>query len=296
LRAFVTFHEKTRLDVSLEYSRQEADIGDNIQYRLSFKNRSAEYSSFSVHRSLASGESIEIPQTLVGPFEEKNELIVERVASGTNHVVSGLSIHVKNAANKFVAIFELDSFSLPVARPQRGPVTNTITNTVTIQGRGVVDASGISVEGRKSSDEKTSASIASTLVTPSFSQFLPLASSDPYTTYVALALPLYDQLSSIPGVRFDYPRPKSDSEPLLTLESLRNVSDLHLTASALRHGDRVILVSEVTSAELFSLDSEERVLLVLGTSAKKFEFTFPVSSLAVPQLVAKFFQISATES
>jgi hypothetical protein len=296
LRAYAAFQAEIGLDVTVRYSAQTAEVGDSIQYAITFNNRSKETLLFTLQRSSSSGKDIEVHPTLIEPIGEATEQIVEVVSSGVNHVVSGLVLNVTNYVSRLSASFELDSFSLPVTRPQHAPVTNTITNTVTIQGRGVVDASNISIEAENKLAEETFISVPRKLVSPSFLEFLTSFSPDPYVLFTSLVLPLHDELLSIPGLKFDYSRPRSKADPLLTLESQREGNDLYLTGLRLRYGDKNIAISEIKSVDLFSVDSGDRILLSLGAKEKEIELSFPSSSLSLCKLIAKFFRCLNTES
>ena len=290
LHAYAAFKTQIGLDATVQYSAQTAEVGDRIRYTITFRNRSTETLLFTLLRSSSSDEDIEIHPTLIKPVSEKTEQIVEVVSSGVNHVVSGLILNVTNHTSRLSASFELDSFSLPITRPRRGPVTNTITNTVTIQGRGVVDASDMSIEAENKPAETTFLSVTHKLSSPSFLEFLTSFSSDPYVLFASLVLPLQDELRAIPGLRFDYARPISDEDPLLMLESQRGGNDLYLTVFELRYGEKNIAISEIESIDLYSVDSGERILLSLVLEEKEIELSFPSSSLSLCKLIAKFFQ------
>lgn len=296
LHAYAAFKAEIGLDTTVQYSTQTAEAGDSIQYAITFTNRSTETLLFTLLRSSSSGEDVEVQPTLIKPNSEETEQIVEVVSSGVNHVVSCLILNVTNYTSRLSASLELDSFSLPITRPRQGPVTNTITNTVTIQGRGVVDASDMSIEAENKPAETTFISVTHKLASPSFLEFLTSFSSDPYVLFASLVLTLRDELRSIPGLRFDYARPISDGDPLLTLESQRGGNDLYLTVLELRYGEKSIAISEIRSIDLYSVDSGDRILLSLVSGAKEIELSFPSSSLSLCKLIAKFFRSLGKES
>ena len=277
----------------LYYRKQKVAKGDRLGFELELQSNTSNSLSVSISDPGQEGNTPRDQKVFLRPFSSERVPLTCTVEGGGHQRIKGINLVLKSTIEPQSVELEIDEFLLSTEHAVTS-IVNTITNTVNIKGRGVVDASGLAA-GQESKEAIEVIELTSSIKAPLLTDFFSEHAKDDYLRYIACVLGTERELKGSQGLDYALSRPLSEEGYFLALHSRDTSKTLRLHTGAISIGGSRFEYANLTEVELFALNEGKKVMLTLHFGSRKTEVLFSSDLTPAVKLIARFLKLSARQ-